>query len=186
MGGEGWMVSDEKQGMEIMQRGKVDLGKAIISDSSLIWPYRIPSKKWIKTAGGGKQRMAMRQHQKEKTAMSHCLILCTVCVCVFFQANKENNKKISLSSCNSQTALLHQITVCSPGVNIGCWCDMLGDMCSSPECYSVHAVKGARSQAAGRTPVSKGTSQDRPLKWCQTTDWQHRWTADSNAVLTHG
>lgn len=45
MGGEGWMVSDEKQGMEIMQRGKVDLGKAIISDSSLIWPYRIPSKK---------------------------------------------------------------------------------------------------------------------------------------------
>lgn len=92
------------------------------------------------------------------------------CVCVFFQANKENNKKISLSSCNSQTALLLQITVCSPGVNIGCWCDMLGDMCSSPECYSVHAVKGARSQAAGRTPVSKGTSQDRPLKWCQTTD----------------
>lgn len=43
-----------------------------------------------------------------------------VCVCVFFQANKEDNKKISLSSCNSQTALLLQITVCSPGVNIGC------------------------------------------------------------------
>lgn len=42
------MVSDEKQGMEIMQRGKVDLGKAIISDSSLIWPYRIPSKKMNK------------------------------------------------------------------------------------------------------------------------------------------
>lgn len=39
------MVSDEKQGKEIMQLGKVDLGKAIISDSSLIWPYRIPSKK---------------------------------------------------------------------------------------------------------------------------------------------
>lgn len=39
--------------------------------------------------------MAMRQHQKEKTAMSHCLILCTVCVCFFPSKQRKQQENIS-------------------------------------------------------------------------------------------
>lgn len=47
---------------------------------------------------------------------------------------------------------------------------MSGQACSSPECYSVCAAEGARSQAAARTAVSEGPSEDRPLKRGQTAD----------------
>lgn len=47
---------------------------------------------------------------------------------------------------------------------------MLGQTCSSPECYSVRAAEGVRSQAADRTVVSEGPSEDRPLKRGQTAD----------------
>ena len=52
----------------------------------------------------------------------------------------------------------------SPGVNTGCECDTSGWTCSLPECYSVSAAAGVRSQAAGRTAVSQWPLEDRPLK----------------------
>lgn len=57
-------------------------------------------------------------------------------------------------------------------------CDMSGQICSLPGCYSVHAVKGVRSAAADRTADCKGPSEDRPLKWGQTAEWQCHWTPD--------
>lgn len=41
--------------------------------------------------------------------------------------------------------------MCSPGVNTGCKCDMSGQTCSLPECYSVRAAEGVRSQTAGKS-----------------------------------
>ena len=103
--------------------------------------------------------------------MTHYFPLCSVCV---FSIAK---KKISRSSWNPPTAMtapgyLVPFRGLIPAVSVICW----GRHAALPDCYSVRAARGVRSVAAGRTAVSEGPSEDRPLKWGQTADWQHRWT----------
>lgn len=100
------------------------------------------------------------------------IFLSAVCVCVFSIA-----KKISRSSWNPPTAMIAPgylvlFRGLIPAVSVICW----GRHAALPECYSVRAARGVRSVAAGRTAVSEGPSEDRPLKWGQTAEWQRRWT----------
>lgn len=171
MGAEGWRVWDEeaeKRGLGNYAIWKSGSGQAIISSSSLF--YWLPSKKWTKTAGAAKQRTGHigEKYQKQKAVFS------LQYVCGFF-----HNKKISRSSWKfTDKQWLLQVAVCSLRVNTGCECDMSGQTRSLPECYSIRARRVWGHMAAGRTAVSEGPSEDRPLKRGQTADWQRRWTPD--------
>lgn len=131
-------------------------------------------KKWTKAAGVGKQRVAVLRKTSEAKKKQAWLIifLSAVCVCVFSIA-----KKISRSSWNPPTAMIAPgylvlFRGLIPAVSVICW----GRHAALPECYSVRAARGVRSVAAGRTAVSEGPSEDSPLKWGQTAEWQRRWT----------
>lgn len=131
MEGEGWRVSDEEAEIwEIIQFGSSGSGQVIISSSNLFWPCWLPSKTEQRPLVWGNKEWLYWQ----KTGVTHCFFLCSVCV---FSITKKYPGAPGIL----RQQWLPQVAGCSPRVNTGCECDMSGQTCSWPECYSVRAAK---------------------------------------------
>lgn len=128
----------------------------------------------------GRTNALLEKNEKHSAGM---IFLFYPLQCVFFITKKYILELLEFTD----KKWLPQVSVCPQRVNTGCECDASGAH-SLPECYSIHAAKSVRSQAAGGTAVSEGPSEDRPLKWGQTADW-HAATPDtrppSRTAKTH-
>lgn len=156
-------------------------GQAIISSSSLFWPYWLLSKTEQRLlVWGNKEWLHCRKNQRQKTGMSHCVFsLCSMSV---FSITKKYPSAPGIL----RQQWLPQVTVCSLRVNTGCECDMSGQMCSFQS-----VILSVQQRVWGHR-LLVGPSADSPLKWGKAADWQCRWTPDCTCpvpppfALIHG
>lgn len=172
MEGEGWRVSDEEAEIcglgnyTIWKRGS---GQAIISSSSLLWPYWLPSKYEQRLLVLGNKECLYWENirGKKKKKKQVWLIIFFSALCVFSITKKYPGAPGIL-----RQQWLPEVTVCSLRVNTGCECDMLEQTCSSPllfsscrkgcevtGCWSGHGLwRALRGQAIKVGPDSRLTA----------------------------